>query len=78
MTPCEITSPELPGATFLGYAALREFAAERKAYETAVRAFERDRDAEVLAEALTVLGYDADEIAPHIATPGYRIPERFM
>lgn len=78
MTPCEITSPELPAATFVGCAALRRHAAERKEYEIAVRTFEQDRDTESLTETLAALGYDADEIAAHVTTPGYRFPERFI
>ena len=59
-------------------AALRRHAAERKEYEIAVRTFEQDRDTESLTETLAALGYDADEIAAHVTTPGYRFPERFI
>lgn len=74
----EITSTELPGATFYGHAALRRHAADRLAYETAVRKFETDRDPDALADTLGSIGYESDEIAPHVATPGWRLPEVFL
>jgi hypothetical protein len=75
---CKITAPQLPGATFFGHAALREYASERLRYEQACQEFECGRwDAGALADELTTFGYDAAEITAHVTRPGYRHEEAF-
>ena len=79
MRTVEITSPELPGATFRRYAALREFAAERLQYENACQAHARGGDRQTFADELAGLGYEPDEIAEHLAAgPAYRMQEMFL
>jgi hypothetical protein len=79
MKLCTFTSRELPGATFRGYAALRQFAAERMTYEMACQGFERSRDTDAFRKELVSLGYDGQEIAIHLAAgPAYRLPEMFL
>ncbi len=73
----EIRSSEVPAATFIGYRALRTFAAERVAYAKAVRAYDRTGNADAFAKALRELAYEPDEIAEHLANPGWHSPEEF-
>jgi hypothetical protein len=68
-----ITSTELPGAVFFGRAALAEFVGEALRYERACQAFTDGGSEIALCKELRALGFEWDEIAAHVASPGYRM-----
>ena len=67
-----ITVATLPNAYFLSRQAQRVFIDDACAYESAVAAYERNRDASCLRESLTALGISHAQIEMHAARPGYR------
>lgn len=72
-----ISVAELPGAVFFGELALAEHRDTAAEYEKAVSDFERDGDACALWHVLAGLGFDAREIAHHIAHRGERMPQGY-